>query len=44
MNVGILSLTRTWGFQLGFYLEIVGAVLAIIAIAFHQTFLKVKAS
>jgi len=44
MNVGILSLTRTWGFQLGFYLEIVGAVLAIIAIAFQQTFLKVKAS
>ena len=38
-----LSLTRTWGFQTGFYVEIVGAVLAIIAIAFHRTFLKMKA-
>jgi len=40
---GPLSLTRTWGFQTGFYIEIVGAVLAIIAIAFHRTFLKMKA-
>ncbi len=38
-----LSLTRTWGFQTGFYIEIVGAVITIIAIAFHQTFLKIKA-
>jgi hypothetical protein len=42
-NAGIVSLTRTWGFQPGFYLEIVGAILSILAVAFHQTFLKVKA-
>lgn len=32
----------TWGFQQGFYVEIVGAVLSIIAIAFQRTFLASK--
>ena len=41
-NVGFFSFTRTWGFQPGFYIEIGGAILALIAIGFHRTFLVAK--
>jgi hypothetical protein len=44
ITAGPLTFTVNWGFQPGFYLEIVGALLSIIAIAFHRTFLKTKAS
>ncbi len=40
--IGPLNFTVTWGFQPGFYLEIVGAILSIIAIAFHRTYLTAK--
>jgi hypothetical protein len=43
-NVGILSFTRTWGFQPGFYIEIGGAILSIIAIAFNRTYMTTKNS
>src|SRR5207249_4936193 len=43
-NVGFFSFTRTWGFQPGFYIEIGGAILALIAIGFHRTFLVAKKS
>lgn len=36
---GTFSLTVNWGFQLGFYVEIVGAIISIFAIAFHHTYL-----
>lgn len=38
-SAGPFSQTVNWGFQLGFYLEIVGTVFSIIAIAFQRTFL-----
>jgi apolipoprotein N-acyltransferase len=41
-TVGPLSLTLTWGFQPGFYLSIVGAVLSFISVAFHRTYLRRK--
>jgi len=41
---GPLGFTENWGFQPGFYIEIVGAILSIIAIGFHRTYLKTKAS
>ncbi len=41
-TVGPSTTTVSWGFQPGFYLEIVGAVLSVIAIAFQRTFLTVK--
>lgn len=40
---GPFTLTVSWGFQPGFYLEVVAAVLSIIAIAFQRTFLSTKA-
>ena len=43
-SVGIFSFTVNWGFQPGFYIEIVGAILAIIAIAFQRTFIQLKSS
>jgi hypothetical protein len=43
-TVGPFTRTVTWGFQPGFYLEIVGTVLSIIAIAFQRTFLTTKTS
>ncbi len=42
VSTGPLALTVNWGFQAGFYLEIVGAVLSILAIAFQHTFLSTK--
>ena len=36
------GVTLTWGFQQGFYLEIIGAVLSFIAIAFQRTFVAKK--
>ncbi len=39
---GPLTYTVSWGFQAGFYLEIVGAVLSILAIAFQHSFLSTK--
>lgn len=30
----------SWGFQIGFYLSLVGAIFMLIAIIFHQTFLR----
>ena len=41
---GPFTLTVSWGFQPGFYLEVVAAVLSIIAIAFQRTFLSTKAT
>lgn len=41
-NAGIFSLTVNWGFQPGFYVEIVGAIISIIAIAFQRTFVMTK--
>jgi len=32
----------TWGFQVGFYLFLVGGVLLVFAVIFHQTFLQRK--
>ena len=32
--------TLTWGYQQGFYVAIAGAVLSVVAIAFHRSFLK----
>ena len=32
----------TWGFQIGFYLAIVTAIMGFIAVAFHRTFLTTK--
>ena len=32
----------TWGFQIGFYLAIVTAIIGFIAVAFHRTFLTTK--
>ncbi len=43
-SFGPFTTTVTWGFQLGYYLEIVGAILSIIAIAFQRTFLTAKTS
>lgn len=40
---GPFTLTVSWGFQPGFYVEIVAAVLSIIAVAFQRTFLSTKA-
>jgi hypothetical protein len=34
--------TVNWGFQAGFYVEIVGAVLSILALAFQRTYLSTK--
>lgn len=39
---GPFSLTVNWGFQPGFYLEVVAAVLSIVALAFQRTFLSTK--
>jgi hypothetical protein len=44
VTAGPFTTTVTWGFQAGFYLEIVGAVLSIVAIAFQRTFLPTKTS
>ena len=41
-TVGPISITLNWGFQAGFYISVVGVVLALIAVAFHRTFLSVK--
>jgi hypothetical protein len=41
-TAGPFTITVNWGFQPGFYLEVVGAVLSIIAIAFHRTYLTRK--
>lgn len=38
-GAGTFSLTVNWGFQIGFYVEIVGAVISILAIAFQRTYL-----
>ena|SRR5579864_3043129 len=43
-TAGPFTTTVTWGFQPGFYLEIVAAVLSIVAIAFQRTFLPTKTS
>ncbi len=42
LAAGPFTTTVTWGFQPGFYLEIVGAVLSIVAVAFQRTFLPTK--
>ena len=39
IGAGTFSLTVNWGFQLGFYVEIVGAIISIFAIAFQRTYL-----
>jgi hypothetical protein len=39
---GTLTTTLTWGFQSGFYLEFVGVILSVIAIAFQRTYLPSK--
>ena len=44
VSTGPFALTVNWGFQAGFYLEIVGAVLSVLAIAFQHTFLSTKNS
>lgn len=41
---GPLGFTENWGFQPGFYIEVVGAILSIIAIGFHRTYLTTKSS
>ena len=41
-RVGIFNLTVNWGFQPGFYFEIVGAILSVIAIAFQRRFITPK--
>lgn len=41
-GTGGFSLTLNWGFQIGFYLEVVGAVLSIIAIAYQRTYIHPK--
>jgi hypothetical protein len=42
VGTGGFSLTVNWGFQTGFYVEIVGAVLSILALAFQRTYLSTK--
>jgi hypothetical protein len=36
----VSGITVSWGFQVGFYLFLVGAVLALFAIIFHQVFVQ----
>lgn len=43
-TAGPFTITVNWGFQPGFYIEIVGAVLSAIAIAFHRTYITTKTS
>jgi hypothetical protein len=43
VGTGGFSLTVNWGFQVGFYVEIVGAVLSILGLAFQRTYLSTKA-
>jgi hypothetical protein len=42
VGTGGFSFTVNWGFQVGFYVEIVGAVFSIIALAFQRTYLATK--
>src|SRR5690348_12066905 len=44
VSAGPFTTTITWGFQAGFYLEIVAAILSIVAIAFQRTFLPTRTS
>jgi hypothetical protein len=36
----VSGITVSWGFQVGFYLFLVGAVLTLFAIIFHQVFVQ----
>ncbi len=44
VGFGGFSFTINWGFQIGFYAEIVGAILSILALAFQRTYLSTRAS
>jgi hypothetical protein len=44
ITAGPLNFTENWGFQPGFYIEIVGAILSIISVGFHRTYLTKKSS